>query len=137
MNELRLSQIQVGLKAEFPAEIPMGAIERFADLSGDHNSLHCDPAFSREAGHRAPVAHGMLTAGLYSQLVGHHLPGKFALLHRVDAYFLKPVFEGDQLVVRGEVTAVNETVGQIEIKAEIERGGEKVGRARIWAGVRE
>lgn len=135
MNELRLNQIQVGLGAEFDAEIPVGAIERFRELSGDSNPLHSDPAFARAAGHRAPVAHGMLTAALYSRLVGHYLPGKLALLHRVDASFLKPVYEGDRLKVRGEVTAVNETVKQIEIKAEILCGGDRVGRARIWAGV--
>jgi 3-hydroxybutyryl-CoA dehydratase len=135
MNELRLSQIEIGLSASFEAEIAPGAIAAFRELSGDANPLHCDATFARAAGHPAPVAHGMLTASLYSRLVGHYLPGRHALLHRVDASFLKPVYEGDKLRIRGEVTAVNETVRQIEIKAEIERGGEKVGRAKIWAGV--
>ncbi len=37
-------------------------LERFAAWSGDHNPLHVDPQFAREAGFPRPTVHGMLQA---------------------------------------------------------------------------
>lgn len=131
MNDFSFEQMTVGMSAAFQAQVRDGSIEKFCEMSGDSNPLHCDQDYALARGYPGRVAHGMLTASLYSRLAGIYLPGKRALLHRVDSSFLKPVFEGDSLDVIGEVTAVNETVRQLEIKASIRRGQELVSRAKI------
>lgn len=136
MNVFQLADIGIGLRADFSLRVPAGSIDSFQKLTGDTNPLHADKEFAVASGFRDRVVHGMLTAGYYSQLVGLYLPGRHALLHRVDASFIKPVFEGDELTVRGEVVAVNNTVNQIEIKAEIVGNYGRVSRAKIWVGVR-
>lgn len=75
----------------------------------------------------------MLTASLYSTIVGMYLPGKYSLIHSFDELsFLKPVFAGDILTVTGEVTSKEEFLKLICIKAVI-RNQENiiVSRARI------
>ncbi len=44
----------------------------FAAASGDHNPLHLDPAFARQAGFERPVVHGMLTMALAGRLFTRH-----------------------------------------------------------------
>lgn len=80
----------------------------------------------------------MLTASFYSTLVGVYLPGRYALLHGVDASFVAPVFPGDTLTVQGEVSAIHMQLTQIEMRAHIvNQFGERVSRAKIRVGVHE
>ena len=137
MNDFRLNDLYVGLRADFVVSISAGSIDVFQSLVGDFNPLHSSLEYANASGFKNRVVNGMLTAGFYSQLVGNYLPGKNALLHRVDTSFLNPVFEGDELSVIGEVVAVNFTVKQIEIKAEMSVNSRRVSRAKIWVGVRE
>lgn len=123
MNDLRFDQLTLGMKAEFEASITEDMINRFAALSGDISPLHMDAAFAIEAGQPGRVAHGMLSASLFSTLVGVHLPGKYALFHEINASFHKPIYPGMPLKISGEITYLNEAFKQAEIKAVI-RGGE-------------
>jgi acyl dehydratase len=137
MNNYRLQELDIGMRACFSIQISPGSIDKFQALFGDLNPLHSDLKFANASGYKNRVVHGMLTAGFYSKLIGHYLPGKYALLHRLDTSFIKPVFEGDNFTVSGEVIAINTSVSQIEIKAEIVGKSGRVSRAKIWTGVRE
>lgn len=44
----------------------------YAAASGDHNPLHLDPEFARQAGFERPVVHGMLTMALAGRLFTRH-----------------------------------------------------------------
>ena len=78
----------------------------------------------------------MLGASFFSTLAGVYLPGEHCLLHSVEAKFAKPIFIGDTLTVTGRVTEVNDTFGEITVKAVIEnQNGQKVTRGLIKAGV--
>jgi acyl dehydratase len=136
MNQFKIGDLRVGFNAEFRVHVYPGTIDLFQSLTGDWNPLHSSESFAQTSGFKARVAHGMLTAGYYSRLVGHYLPGENALLHRADVSFVSPVFEEDDLLVRGEVVAINESVAQVEIKAQILRDGVRVSRAKLWVGIR-
>lgn len=138
MNELRWEDIRVGLAAVFDVTVTLEMMTQFRVLSGDTNPLHQDSEFAAEAGHPAPVAFGMLTASFYSQLVGVHLPGRFAILHGMDVDFHRPVYVGDRLFVSGEVSFLSEAVRRIELAAVIrDSAGRRVSKARIRAGLHE
>ena len=47
----------------------------FAELSTDHNPVHLDDAYARDTIFQGRIAHGMLTAGLISAVIGEQLPG--------------------------------------------------------------
>jgi acyl dehydratase len=136
MNEYRFDQLSVGMGAAFDALISAEMLDRFADLCGDRNPLHMDRDFAASAGHPDRVAHGMLSASLFSTLVGMHLPGKNALLHETKASFRSPIYPGDRVQVSGEIVSLNETCKQAEIKAQI-RGpkGQKCVSATLKVGL--
>lgn len=49
--------------------------DRFAKLSGDHNPIHVDPAFSAQTRFGATVSHGMLLFTVLRGLIQRHYPG--------------------------------------------------------------
>lgn len=136
MMEYRWSDLSTGLKHRFAANFTLDMVMAFAELSGDSNPLHCDRGYALNAGHPDVVVHGMLTASLYSRLVGVYLPGKFALLQGIHVDFNSPCYIGEQLVVEGEIVYLTDTVRQIEIKATIRRQDRKlVSKATIKVGL--
>jgi 3-hydroxybutyryl-CoA dehydratase len=138
MNSYHWSQLSPGLQHSFEVELTGAMIRSFLRLSGDNNPLHTSKTFAAQAGFRDVVAHGMLTASLYSRLVGVYLPGRYCLLHGIDVEFVGPVFSGDRLLVQGEIFHLNEAYRRIEVKASITNGGnELVSRAKIRVGLHE
>jgi acyl dehydratase len=89
-------------------------IARYAGASGDVNLLHVDEPFARAAGHRAVLAHGMLTMGLtgsfLTRLVGH------GRVRRFGGRFLAPVFAGDSLDCTVRVSSVRRTAAEVELE---------------------
>lgn len=135
MNEVRFADLREGLTAGFSVAVTDDRMRAFEKLSGDTNPLHTSEEFARSQGFPGKVVYGLLHASFYSTLVGVHLPGRYALLHGANISFLKPVFVGDVLEVKGTITYLNESHRQIEISAEILNGkNELVSRAKIKAG---
>ena len=135
MNTYTIDTIQPGDTASFTRTVDEAWFAQFLAISGDDNPLHTDPDFAGARGFRGRVLYGMCTAALYSTLAGVYLPGKYCLLERCDAKFVKPVFAGDVLTVTGTVTEVDTRFGRIEIRADIRNGnGDKVSRAKLTAG---
>lgn len=66
---------------------------------------------------------------------GVYLPGKYSLIHQVETKFIRPVFVGDVLTVKGEVAELNDTVEQMLLKVVItNQKGEKVLRGSMKVG---
>ena len=136
MNEYRWADLTVGLRAEFQVALTDEMMRAFAALSGDVNPLHVDAAYANGAGFRGPVAFGLLTSAFYSQLVGVHLPGKYALLHGIDVDFVSPAFAGDTLRVAGEISFLTDAYHRIEMRARITNQDDKVvSKAKIRVGL--
>jgi len=138
MNEYLFSQLNVGIKHSFEAEVDKDKMQKFLEISGDNNPMHIDHIFAKSNGMKDRIVYGLLTSSFYSTLVGVYLPGKFALLHSIDIQFSNPVFIGDKLTVFGEVFKINEMFRQIELKAYIlNQKNEKISRAKIKIGLKD
>lgn len=126
MNAYLWSDLRIGMRQEFYAAFTAEDLDTFAGLSGDVNPLHLEQAYAAAAGFPSRVLFGMLTASLYSRLVGVYLPGKFALLQGIDLDFSAPCYAREQLHVAGEIVHLNEACQQIEIKASIRKPDRKL-----------
>lgn len=135
MNSYTFDNIE-GASAEFTKTVTSADMELFYTLTGDDSPIHRDASYAKARGHKDKVCYGMLTASLLSTLAGVYLPGEHCLLHSVETKFAKAVYAGDVLTVKGNVSEVNETYGEITVKASIfNQNGDKVARGLIKAGI--
>jgi 3-hydroxybutyryl-CoA dehydratase len=94
-----------GQKATFTKTITEADVAGFAGLTGDFNPLHVDDEFARRSRFGARVAHGMLTAGLISAVLGMRLPGPGGIYVSQTLNFSAPVHIGDTITAIAEVVA--------------------------------
>lgn len=136
MNSYTLAQLAPGVTESFTVTVTEKMMQQFYEITGDCSPIHMDEAYAAGRGYAGRVVYGMLGASFFSTLAGVYLPGEHCLLHSVEAKFAKPVMIGDVLTVSGKVTEVNETFGEVTIKAVItNQDGQKVTRGLIKAGV--
>lgn len=136
MNHYTMEQLQPGMAEEFTVTVTEEMMAQFCAMSGDVSPIHMDAEYAVGRGYPGRVVYGMLGAAFFSTLAGVYLPGEHCLLHSVETKFAKPVFIGDTLTVRGEVTEVNPVFGEITIRASLtNQDGKKVTRGLIKAGV--
>jgi 3-hydroxybutyryl-CoA dehydratase len=116
-------------------ELTAAEVDAFAALSGDISPLHLDDEFARENGFAGRVVHGVLLAGLLSQLVGVHFPGRSCLLQRMDLGFVAPAYVGDLVEASIEVRFVSTATRSVELAGVIRNAqGKKLVRAKIQVG---
>ena len=128
----KYSDLKVGQKASVKKTITEDDISSFVEIAGDENPLHVDALFAEQTFFGQRIAHGMLSASLFSTLVGMHIPGTGAIYKSQTLEFLRPVFIGDTLIAWFEIIALDPEEELIEIKSWIEnQDGQKVvtGRA--------
>ena len=136
MNEYKFEELSVGMSASFNKTITIEDEDAFRNITGDLNPLHYDDNFAKELSdgkYNRHVSFGMLTASLFSTMAGMCLPGKYSLIHSFDEIsFLKPVFAGDCLTVRGDIIDKDDYLKMIRLKVVItNQEGKKVARANM------
>jgi len=67
------------------------------------HSIHTDPEWARQKGFKAPLAQGMMSTAYVSELMVQATGAGFVKGGRMSVSFIKPVFVGDTLTVRGRV----------------------------------
>jgi acyl dehydratase len=77
---------------------------RFADISKDYNPVHFDELFARGKGFRGRICHGLLVAGLMTQIGGQI--GWLAT--GMDFQFKRPVYFGDTVCCTFTIVAIDE-----------------------------
>jgi 3-hydroxybutyryl-CoA dehydratase len=138
MNDYKITDISVGMVEFFNVRVTEEMLEKFYNITADYSPIHMDEKFAKSRGLKGRVVYGMLTASFFSTLVGVYLPGSNALLHGINATFHKPVYIGQELKIKGEVTYVNEVMKQIEIKGSaMSLEGEVFSKAKLKVGVHE
>ena len=67
------------------------------------HSIHTDPEWARQKGFKAPLAQGMMSTAYVAELMVKLVGAGFVRGGRMSVSFIKPVFVGDTLTVRGRV----------------------------------
>jgi len=106
----------VGDSANFAKAITAEDVEAYAGLTGDTNPIHLDDAYAVTTRFGRRIAHGMLTAGLISTVIGTKLPGRGAIYAGQTLRFLKPVYLGDTITVTATLTGYDEVKGRMTIE---------------------
>ncbi len=99
-----IEDLEIGMSRHLRKEITDHDIKLFAEVSTDRNPVHLDDDYAQDTIFEGRIAHGMLTAGLISAVIGEQLPGHGTIYLGQSLKFLAPVRPGD--VVRAEVTVL-------------------------------
>jgi acyl dehydratase len=74
---------------------------RYAEVSGDHNSIHLDADFARSVGLPGIIVHGMCVMAFAGRaVVAAACVGDPARLKRLAVRFARPVFPGQEITTR-------------------------------------
>lgn len=109
-------EIKIGDKAHFTKTITQADVILYAGLSGDFNPVHMDKTYGEASMFKGNIAHGMLTAGLISAVLGTGLPGKGSIYCSQSLNFLRPVYFGDTITATAEVIEKNDAKHRIKFR---------------------
>lgn len=76
-------------------------LKAYAEASGDHNPIHLNEAFAKEAGFKSVIAHGMLSMAFLGDYIRKNFPESQFTLKRFRVRFKKITFPGDTLTCQG------------------------------------
>jgi acyl dehydratase len=99
-------KIEVGQTASLKRVLSQEDVQTFANLSGDQNPIHVDPAFAATTIFKKPIVHGMLSASLISTALAMKLPGEGSVYMSQNLNFKLPVYVGEEVTVVLTVTNV-------------------------------
>ena len=99
--------LEVGQTATLGKTITEADILMYAAVSMDTNPIHVDAVAAKASPFGERIAHGMLSAGLISAVLGTQLPGPGSLYMRQSLRFAAPVKIGDTVRATVTVTALN------------------------------
>jgi len=102
----RIDELSVGQVAELAKTVTESDIVLFAGVTGDFNPVHVDAEAAKQSVFGQRIAHGMLSAGFISAVLGMRLPGPGSIYLSQTLRFTKPVRIGDTVTARVEVVEV-------------------------------
>jgi 3-hydroxybutyryl-CoA dehydratase len=109
--------VKTGDRAEFERTVTAEDIETFAQVTGDTNPLHRDSAYAAKTRFGECIAHGMLSAGYISAVLGTKLaPNCCAVYLSQTLRFLRPVKVGDTIKAVAEVRGIDQEKRQYTIE---------------------
>lgn len=108
MERVPFEELRPGLSAEATRTVTESDVTLFAGITGDFNPVHVDAVAARASTFGGRIAHGMLTAGLVSAVLGTRLPGPGCIYVGQTLRFTRPVRIGDTVTARVEVSEVIE-----------------------------
>ncbi len=96
-------------------------VHRFADITRDYNPVHFDIRFARTKGFRGPICHGLLLAGMISEIGGQ----MGWLATGMNFRFKRPVYFGDRILCSLTITSVDDS-GRAEAEAVLKNQSRKI-----------
>jgi acyl dehydratase len=98
----------VGQIAERSRLVTEADIKAFTTISGDRNPLHYDEQVAADSRFGAVIVQGGVITAILNAVVAEDLPGPGSVFLHVDWSFRAPVFPGDTITGKIEVTSVRE-----------------------------
>lgn len=134
-----IEDIEIGMMRHLRKQVTDRDIELFAEVSTDRNPVHLDDDYAQDTIFQGRIAHGMLTAGLVSAVIGEQLPGHGTVYMGQTLKFLGPVRPGDVVTAEVEVTAVDHAKRRVTMDTRCLVDGKKIliGEATVLAPSRK
>ena len=99
---------EIGQIATIEKKLDKQTVEAFASVSEDYNPIHLDEDFAKTTQFERPIVHGMLASSLISGLLASKVPGAGSIYLGQSLKFLRPIFVGETVTAKVEVTSLRE-----------------------------
>ena len=116
MTGKTIDELKIGDAAEFTKTISESDVYLYAGLTGDLNPAHINEAYAEKTFFKTRIAHGMLSAGFISAVLGNKLPGPGTIYMKQELNFLAPVRIGDTITARAEVIEMIVDKNRVRLK---------------------
>lgn len=111
-----IDTINIGDSASFSKTITETDVYLFGGITGDLNPAHFNEVESGKTMFKGRIAHGMLSAGLISAVLGMYLPGPGTIYLGQELKFTKPVRFGDTVTATATVIEKNDAKNIIKLE---------------------
>ena len=111
-----IEELKVGDTARIQKTISEADVYLYAGITGDLNPAHVNEEYAKNTFFKTRIAHGMLTAGFISTVLGNRLPGPGSIYIHQSVNFLAPVFFGDTITAQAEVTEIDQIKNRVKLK---------------------
>ena len=95
MTTVYLDELKPGMSVTTDNLVSERHIQLFGEATGDTNPVHFDEEYARTTVFRGRVAHGVLSMGFISAVIGTRLPGEGTILVSASVVFKTPDRIGD------------------------------------------
>ena len=112
---ITIEEIEIGMMRYLRKVVTDEDIRMFAEVSTDRNPVHMDDDYARDTIFEGRIAHGMITAGLISAVIGEQLPGHGTVYMGQTLKFLAPVRPGDQVTAEVEVVNIEHSKRRVQL----------------------
>ena len=99
---------EIGQVATIEKTLDKQTVEAFASVSEDYNPIHLDEDFAKTTQFERPIVHGMLASSLISGLLASKVPGAGSIYLGQSLKFVRPIFVGETVTAKVEVTSVRD-----------------------------
>jgi len=111
-----IDQLKVGDSAEWSRTVTEDDIKLFAEATGDFNPVHLDQTYAEKTFFKGRIAHGLLSLGYISTVLGNILPGHGTIYLSQEVKFLAPVRIGDTITARVEIMELIPEKNRVKFK---------------------
>ena len=116
MQGKTIHQMGIGDRASFTKTVSECDVYQFAGVTGDFNPAHVDAEYAKGSLFKERIAHGMLSAGFISTVLGTRLPGPGVIYVKQELRFKAPVRFGDTVAAFVEVTALDTEKNRVTLR---------------------
>ena len=106
-KSMTINEMFVGQQASFTKTVTETDVYLFAGIPGDLNPAHVNQVASEKTMFKGRIAHGMLSAGFISTVLGMYMPGPGTIYMGQELKFTAPVRIGDTITATGTVVEIN------------------------------
>ena len=106
MKGITISEMKLGDSASFTKTVSEHDVYTYAGVSGDFNPAHVNEVEAQKGMFGKRIAHGMLSAGFISTVLGTQLPGPGTIYLGQELKFTRPVRFGDTVTATCTVSEI-------------------------------
>ena len=100
---MNFNEFKIGMKDSVSKTVTEADVIMYAGITLDTNPAHLNEEHAKNTIFKKRIAHGMLTAGFVSAVLGTKLPGEGSIYLGQELKFTAPVYMGDTITAEAEI----------------------------------